>query len=87
MFEDIASFLDRFNALKPPERYIAERVIDAVKHVCGITLRRAAISVRGKTVYINTSPAAKNEIMLRKSEILKNISREVLAGAAVTDIR
>jgi len=86
MFEDVSSFLKRFNSLKPPERFVQEHVCEAVKTVCGIRLRKRDMSVRGKMVYITTSPAAKSEIILHKQAILKILSRGVSEGV-IQDIR
>lgn len=87
MFKDIHLFLDKFNSIKPPERVVQEEVIKSVKCVLGVTLRRAEISVRGKTVYVMAAPVIRSEIMLNKSKILQELSRGSLVGAAVKDIR
>lgn len=87
MFKDVRLFLSKFNAIKPPERAIVEDVIKVIVHVLGITVRRAEISVRGRTVYITTTPVIKSEIVLNKSKILRELSKSNLVGRAVKDIR
>ena len=86
MFENASYFLDRFRSLKPPERFVKEGVVGVVKSACGINLRDIDVSVKRGIVYINTSPAAKSEIVLHKQLILKKLSKEMI-GMGVKDIR
>ena len=85
MFKDVHLFLDKFNTIKPPERSVQESVVKAIVRVLGITIRRAEISVRGSVIYITTTSVVKSEIMIGKSEILKELSGG-LAGRTVKDI-
>lgn len=85
-FEGIHRYFERFSKLKPPERFVRERVIEDVYAVCGITLRPFEVSVQGSVVYITTNPVVKSEIMLKKQVILKRI-RDHLEGLSITEIR
>ena len=59
-----------------------------VKDVVGVDIEKGDIDVRNGTVFISTDPIIKNEIFLKKSEVLENL-REKLKSykKTVRDLR
>ena len=85
-FESIASYLDKFTTLKPPESFVRDLVIESVYAVCGITLKKYEISSKDRIVYITTNPIVKNEIIQKRGMIIKKIT-EKARHSAVVEIR
>ncbi len=60
--------------------------MEVVLDVCNITLKQHEISVHGSSVFVTTNPVIKNEIMLKKALILRNLSQKTL-GIKIAEIR
>lgn len=72
MLINISKYLERFSVLKPPKDWIKEESAKVLtKYFSGLEFKPENIEFRNGIVYVKTSNAVlKNEIFLRKSQIL-----------------
>ncbi len=89
MLQGIQHFLKRFQVLTPPEGVAKRMVVEQVERVCGIALTEKQVRIQGTVAYIQANSVLRNELMLRKGEILRRIREQLLSGQAapVTEIR
>ena len=53
---------------------------------CGIRVDKRFVSIRGKTVYVKTSPSGKNELFLKQSRIVGELKKNSLTQT-ITAVR
>lgn len=82
----IVEFLKKFAGLAPPEKYVKDAVIQAVLKEVGERLDPGNITIRGSSVFLTASSSLKNEVYMRKNEILAAL-KEILGEKAPKDIR
>ncbi len=84
--QNIGNFLDRFQALKPPKKFVQDETAKAVGAILGASVKEEDIDERGGVVYIRTkNPALKNNIFMRKADVLDELSKTL--GKKIKDIR
>lgn len=74
---NISQFLEKFKNITPPDKFVKEIFISVVKDTSGIALEAGDLDVRNGVIFISTNPIVKNEIFLKKREILQNLSKEL----------
>lgn len=74
---NIGNFLEKFKNITPPDKYVKEVFITVVKSVVGIEIEKEDLDVRNGVIFISADPIVKNEIFLKKSEIMKNLIKEL----------
>ncbi len=85
-WQNIGNFLDRFQVLKPPKKFVQGETAKAVSAVLGAPIKEEAIEERSGVVYIKTrNQAIKNNIFMRKEDILNELSKTL--GKKIKDIR
>ncbi len=82
----LASLLGRYAHLAPPDQVVRTAVAATIKSMAGIDISLQKISLEAGVVYVRASPLVKNEIALKKIEILADLRRE-LGPNKVRDIR
>jgi hypothetical protein len=86
-WENVGRFLDRFNNLKPPKKFIQSETAQVVKSVASIDINPDEIEERGGIIYIKTKNSSlKNEIFLKKNLIL-DILQKRIGNKAPKDLR
>jgi len=83
---NIEGFLERFRSFTPPNNVIREAVIGILKKETGVLVDKKHISVVNNIVYVKTKPIIKNEVFIKKQEILKEL-REKFHNQAPLDIK
>ena len=73
----LKDFLKKFSLLSPPDRLVREVSIAVVGEAMGITLSQKDIEIRGGVLFLNIHPAAKSELLLKKSLVLDEIARRM----------
>jgi len=83
--DHIGGFLGRF--LKIKNKVFLERNIfsESVYSVSGIKIQPEEIEIKDGTALVQSSPAVKNELFLKKAEILKHFNS--LSEEKIRDIR
>lgn len=81
----LASYLERFKLILPTERVTRNAVSLVVEELCGVLLRDQDIRVQQGVVLLTIHPIHKNEILLRKSEIVELLKKRHLVS--VRDVR
>ena len=71
---NIAQYLEKFKNIGLGERLLKEAIKTSVKEVLGFDLDDKAISVRNGEAVFRVSPAMKNAIFIKKTQILKRMA-------------
>lgn len=74
---NISNFLEKFKNITPPDKFVKDVLISVVKEVANIDIEKDNIDVRNGTIFISVDPIIKNEIFLRKSEIMQNLTEKL----------
>lgn len=87
MFNGIEKFLERFANIRPPNEFIKGVIQRSVQEATGIAVLPDQIDLKGDSAFLTVyPPAAKNEIMIKRGDILRSIERS--SGARrIRDIR
>ncbi|MCK6462688.1 MAG: hypothetical protein L6Q29_02605 [Candidatus Pacebacteria bacterium] len=82
----ISNYLNKFFQIKPPEDYYKRKIIDFLNKSLDINLKENEINVNFGVVWIKIqNNLLKNEIFLRKQEILNELSKRT--EFVIKDIR
>ncbi len=84
-WKDIQSLLSKISGKLQSYTLLQQAVSRAITQSLSITLPEDSVRVRGRTAFVDAHPAVKNEILLKKKEILASIQKEF--GERVTDVR
>lgn len=74
---NIGNFLEKFKNITPPDKFVKEVLIDVVKDIVDIEIEKDNIDVRNGTIFISVDPIIKNEIFLKKSEVMENLKEKL----------
>ncbi len=72
--QNLTSLLERFSRSLNKDVYLKEIVLEVIKSRVGVSLPPDSISIKDGVLGITTSPVVKNEISLKESLILKELS-------------
>ena len=64
------SFFSRFKHITPPDETVRKNVCEFILQEIGIHISFKDVSIKNKIIYINTKPIIKNEVFIRKKELL-----------------
>ncbi len=68
--QNLKDFLEKFGKFKKPNEEIRQYTQQLIKESIEVDVPIELISFRGGVVYVRTSGALKNELAVRKSELL-----------------
>ena len=71
----INNFLDKFKKILAVKEAPYDVVIAVIKENLGLKIERSNVKIKGNTIYIQSSPLVKNEILIKKSFILNDLSK------------
>lgn len=74
---NLDQFLQKFRHIIPRETLIKDAFIQVIHEIFSLSLNKKEITVRGKIIFLSTSPIIKQEIFLQKENILKLLSEKV----------
>lgn len=74
---NISSFLEKFKNITPPDKFVKDEFIGVVKDVIGIDIKKENIAVRGGKIFLSIDPIVKNEIFLRKRDMLETLKERL----------
>ena len=83
----ITEYLKKFKHIEPPERTVREVFISTVYSVCGISLKNHEVSLQYQTIFLHCNPIVKNEVLLRRGEILRVCQEGLLGKRSIREIR
>lgn len=87
MWKNIGSFLKRFGNLKPSRRFIQRESARVIGEILGVEINSEEVEERDRILFLkSTNPALKNEIFLKKNQILEAL-KEKLGNNSPKDIR
>ncbi|MEX1028376.1 MAG: hypothetical protein WD049_10305 [Candidatus Paceibacterota bacterium] len=82
---NIQEYLKKFRALSSTEGEVKDATVAVIEAKIGTVLSPSEVVYRGKQVFITAHPAVKNEIMLRRREVVAAIQAKT--SLVVRDIR
>jgi hypothetical protein len=74
---NISDYLSKFKNITPPDKFVKDELVSVVKDVVGVDIEKGDIDVRNGTVFISTDPIIKNEIFLRKKQVMENLKEKL----------
>lgn len=74
---NIGNFLEKFKNITPPDKFVKDVLISVVKETTNIDIEKDNIDVRNGTIFISVDPIIKNEIFLKKGEVLENLREKL----------
>lgn len=83
---NIGDFLKKFKTLVPQEKIVKDELIRVVFDETGILLSKEEIFFHNCVVFLKTTPATKNELFMRKKNILVEMKKR-LGDKSPQDIR
>ncbi len=87
MWKNVGQFLNRFKNIKLSESFIRKESAEIISAILKTKIEDNQIEERNGTLYLKTqNPAMRNEIFLKKNEILKSLNSR-LGPKAPKDIR
>jgi hypothetical protein len=73
----LASFLDRFRSLKPPQASLKKAVVRALSEVMQVEIPPEKVRLSQGAAFLDVDPLIKSEVFLKKAELLRRV-RELL---------
>lgn len=83
---NIGDFLKKFKTLIPHEKIVKDELVGVVFDETGILLAKEEIFFHNYVVFLKTTPATKNELFMRKKNILSEMKKR-LGDKAPQDMR
>ena len=77
MVFNIGLFLEKFKIITPPDDFIKKTVIEVIKNKTNIDIVRDTIKIEGAIVYMTVSSVVKNELYMRKKDLLEEINKKI----------
>lgn len=74
---NIGNFLEKFRNITPPDKFVKDVLIDVVKETANIDIEKENLDVRNGVIFISIDSIIKNEIFLKKAEIMKNLTEKL----------
>ncbi|MBT3283013.1 hypothetical protein HN375_02555 [bacterium] len=74
---NISDYLSKFKNITPPDKFVKDELVAVVKEVVGVEIEKDSIDVRNGTVFLSVDPIIKNEIFLRKTEVLESLREKL----------
>ncbi|MBL7045363.1 MAG: hypothetical protein ISR98_02075 [Parcubacteria group bacterium] len=74
---NISDYLAKFKNITPPDKFVKDELIAVVKEVAGIDIEKSNIDVRNGTIFLSLDPLIKNEIFLKKNEVLESLKEKL----------
>ena len=75
-FFKIAEYLRTFKSIHSVQKETKEIVMQCIRSATGILLEEKDIKIRNASVFLEVSPAIKNEVFYKKKEILALCNKE-----------
>ena len=77
MVFNIGLFLEKFKIITPPDDFIKKTIIEVIKNKTNIDIVRDTIKIEGAIVYMTVSSVVKNELYMRKKDLLEEINKKI----------
>jgi hypothetical protein len=74
---NISDYLSRFKNITPPDKFVKDELVAVVKDVIGVEIKKDNIDVRNGTIFLSVDPIIKNEIFLKKAEVLESLREKL----------
>lgn len=85
IMDNLSGYLKKFKNLLSNEYVVREKVREVIVKSLGIDIAKEDIRIKHGVVYLKTRSIIKNEVFIRKSDLLKEINKEV--SVTISDIK
>ena len=75
--KNLEFFLEKFKKLTPPDDVVRSAVARAIHEVMGVEIGKEHISLKHDTVHVNSSPAFKQEMRMKRELLLAKIAEHL----------
>ena len=82
---NISSFLERFKHILSSSVAVKQTIVEILFEQCGVQVPLKDIKISGHTLYIQSKPALKSAVFLKKKQILSLLKQQT--GSSIVDIR
>lgn len=86
-YNHITIFFEKFKKIIIQKKEIEDIIIKSISKSISFPIESNFIKINKGNVFIKTSPLLKNEILINKENILKNIKKELPEGFNIIDIK
>jgi len=83
---EIKDLLSRFNTILLSEDVKKQAVVSAIANSTGIILDKKDVEIKKDTVFLNTKPIHKSEILIKQKDIYSKLI-EILGSKGPSEIR
>lgn len=84
----VGDFLKRFQSFTPPHDSLKSAIAEIINKVAGVKISKKAVRIQSGTAYITGSSIFKNNIRVKRGEILEALYEEIPKSRdSVRDIR
>jgi hypothetical protein len=85
---NIGDYLSKFKNITPPDKFVKDELVLVVKEIVGVEIEKGDIDVRNGTIFLSVDPIVKNEIFLRKAEVMENLKEKLkIYKKTIRDLR
>jgi hypothetical protein len=84
--KSLTNFFERYKHISPPDVEVRDSVVFLFEKHLSYPLTKEQVSVRSHVVYVRCSSVVKHELLLKKKEILSELS-SLISPRIVHDIR
>ena len=85
-YNHITQFFDKFKRMLSEGEMGRSVIVSTISKNTSIQIQSESIKVKGSVIYISGSPMLRNEVLMRKEKILKELL-EAIPHKRFTDIR
>lgn len=79
--KNLGDLLEKYKKLISTDRRTAEVVIEVVKNLTDIELKREQLKINSWTVFVKAPSGVKAEIFLKRQKILEEVGRRIGSGS------
>lgn len=84
----LASLLERFRSLKPPEASLKKALVRALSQVANLDISIEKVRLSQDVAFLDVEPIVKSEVFLKKGELLRRVKELLETGdRTLKDIR
>jgi pyruvate/2-oxoglutarate/acetoin dehydrogenase E1 component len=85
-YNHITNFLNKFKKIVSQKEELKEVIIKVIKEEVSFQLEKELIKIKGSSIYIESSPILRSEILIHKNKILEKI-KNILPDSNFSDIK
>jgi hypothetical protein len=85
-YNKISNFLEKFKKLIYQKEFIKDSVVNIISNEVSFKLKKDSIKIKNGVIYLEGSPILRNEVLMRKKNILSSI-KKIIPESNFLDIK